>query len=107
MMNYIMLPHLIDQICLWTAIIAPIVLIVYFRWLGVLLGTLTSWACLIFAGLSLPVIDPQRDVLFLDSLWMALGWIPALIYCCLIMGIREFMHWLLRNRRKKEKSISA
>lgn len=92
-----MQPNTVDQICLWTAILAPIVLIVCFRWLGLALGILVTWISLIIAGLWLSALDPKREVLFLDTLWMLLGWLPAAIYGCLIFGIRECIAWILRK----------
>jgi uncharacterized membrane protein required for colicin V production len=94
-------PNIVDQICLWTAIIAPIGLIICFRWIGLILGTLTVCLCFVVAGILLSALDPQREVLFLDMLWMLLGWIPALIYKCLIFGLRECIAWLLRKCKNK------
>jgi hypothetical protein len=93
-----MKPETVDLLCMVTAFLAPIILIIYLRWIGLALGALVSWVSLVIAGYWLSALDPKREVLFLDTLWLFIGWIPSAIYATIIFGLRELIAWLLRMR---------
>ena len=95
-----MTPHLADQICLWFALIAPVPLILAFRWIGVALGVAVVWAALGIAGVWISSLDPERDAAILDSVWLLFGWVAGLLYCLPIFGLREFVVYLLRRSQR-------
>ena len=94
-----MTPHLADEICLWTAIIVPLPLIIAFRWVGVALGTVAAWGILNLAGIWISSLDPTRDSALLDIVWLLFGWVGGLLYCLAIFGVRELVASILRRRR--------
>jgi hypothetical protein len=92
-----MTPHLVDQICLWIALIAPVPLILVFRWIGVALGVAVVWAALGIAGVWISSLDQTRDTALLDSLWLLFGWVAGLLYCLPIFGLRECVMYFIRR----------
>ena len=92
-----MTAHLADQICVWSAALVPLPLIIAFRWIGVVLGTLAVWGILCFAGIWISSLDPHRDAGVIDSLWLLFGWIGGLLYCLPIFGVRELVAYLIRR----------
>ena len=95
-----MTPHLADQICLGIALIAPVPLILAFRWIGVALGVAVVWAALAIAGVWISSLDPKRDAAILDSIWLLFGWVAGLLYCLPILGLREFVMHLIRRSQQ-------
>lgn len=95
-----MSPTVVDQTCLWIAALAPIPLIIWRRWIGFVLGALVVWATLIIAGILLSQLDPQRDGGMLDTVWLLFGWIGGAMYCLPILGVREAIAWMIRQRRQ-------
>jgi hypothetical protein len=94
-----MTPHLADQICVSTAIIVPLPLIIAYRWIGVAIGTIAVWGILNLAGIWISSLDPKRDGGLLDIVWLLFGWVGGLLYCLPIFGVRELVASILRRRR--------
>ena len=91
--------HLIDNFLMLFALAAPACLVLRFNLAGAVVGALTLWLTLVFAGEVLSALDPGRSRLT-DAVWVQAGWLASLIYCLLIYGAKQ-LYSFLRGRRRR------
>ena len=90
----------VDTMLLWLALILPVLAVFVLHKRPVVVGTLLAWGTLIVAGASLASRDPESRngfTHFFDLVWIALGWIPAMIYSWLLYAIKSAALLILRR----------
>ena len=93
----LVLPLIVDVVALGVSLVGPSVLVLYFRWKGVVVGALLMWGAMHVAGMLLSSIDPNRELRMLDSAWALLGWVPGLLYSILVLAVRGIILRVFRN----------
>ncbi len=92
-------PQLVDQFCLWFAALAPACVVLPFRraLFTIPLGAAIPWITLYVGGYLLSVLDPERDGVVVDTLWILFGWLPSLLYAFALYGLRRLFFFLARR----------
>src|SRR4051794_36982892 len=87
--------HIADIVLLIAQFALPVYFV--FRWkrmwwraIGVFLGTFAFYIIGVISGLVLSALDPERTSL-LDAVWIFFGLGPSLIYCLILFAIRAVL----------------
>ncbi|TLD68662.1 hypothetical protein FEM03_21730 [Phragmitibacter flavus] len=94
-----MMAHLVDWSFLTIALVLPIFIIFKLKWqIAIPLSALVVWISLIFAGLLLESLDPNRDHSPSDTIWTFFGWIGGLLYALTLWIIKNLIQLAITPR---------
>ncbi|MFO1483711.1 MAG: hypothetical protein U1F71_10175 [Verrucomicrobiaceae bacterium] len=87
------LAQIVDCVCLALAFAAPVIVVLRsHRWfVAIPLGGVIFWIVLYLCGRILSVLDPLRSTSVLDTIWLYVGLLPALLYTALLYGLRKWV----------------
>jgi hypothetical protein len=92
--------YVVDLIFVAVALVAPIALMWRGRPVGLLLGVVTVWLVGVLDGVSLNRLDPAREPMWLDALWLLGGWLVGLLYCLpIFLSIYFWRRWQAAHGR--------
>lgn len=95
----------VDQLLGIISCVLPILAVVVIRnpLISILLGTISSWIILGSASCWIHEFDSEYNPTSVsNTLWLLVGWIPALIYATIIWSVKNLILQIKKRRREKQ-----
>ncbi len=99
----LMWAQIIDKACVVIALILPLLIVLRWNLWGIIPGTLIFWGSVYIAGPLISELDSDRlqgGTAMLDVIWSAFGWLPAIVHCFLIYGMKCVFLFLWHRLRR-------